>query len=94
MSTEFRYPLTQRMPIEALIGFTAGFTVAPFVAMVDKAIIQSAAAQSTLLGSLGTSAKLLAFKPWVFFKTPEALWLWFVYAATYATANNVDAFCK
>jgi len=94
MTSDFRYPLTQRLPLESLIGLTAGFTVAPFVAMVDKAIIQSSAGQSTLLNSLATSGKLLAFKPLSFLKTPEALWLWFVYASTYATANSVDAFCK
>lgn len=39
MANEFKYPVSTRLPIESLIGCLAGLTVAPFVAMVDKAII-------------------------------------------------------
>ena len=33
------YPIYQRLPIEALIGCFSAFTVAPFVTIVDKAVV-------------------------------------------------------
>ena len=41
MTTEFTYPTAIRVPLDALIGIVAGFTVAPFITVVDKAVVQS-----------------------------------------------------
>jgi hypothetical protein len=88
------YPIAARLGLESVIGITAGLFVSPLITCIDKAITQNASGTNTLWRSLGSNLKSLAAQPHVFMRRPEQLWMWNIYACTYATANSVDAFCK
>jgi len=67
-------------------GVTAG--VAPFLTVVDKAIVESSAGTKTLVRSGVDSIRSMVQNPVSYVKSPTFLLMWSVYAATYATANS------
>jgi hypothetical protein len=79
--------LADNMVGDVAVGTGVTFCVAPFLTVVDKAIVQRAAGTHSLwisgLETLGTIAR----NPIRFIKSPTFLWMWGVYAATYSTAN-------
>ena len=72
-------------------AFGAAFCVAPFIAIIDQAIVQNASATATLVGSLQSSVKTLLRHPGVFLTRPAFLMLWGVYGGTYVAVNTVTS---
>lgn len=68
-------------------GVTAG--IAPFIAVVDKAIVQRAAGTHTMMASGFVSLSGMARNPGAYVRSSTFLLMWGVYAATYSTANSL-----
>jgi hypothetical protein len=89
----------ERPPVAASVGLASKivgdvaiasgvtFCVAPFLTVVDKAIVESAAGSRTLVQSGLESLQGILRNPSNYFKSPTFLLMWGVYAATYSTAN-------
>mmetsp|Transcript_8323 Transcript_8323/g.12328 ORF Transcript_8323/g.12328 Transcript_8323/m.12328 type:complete len:373 (-) Transcript_8323:1213-2331(-) len=73
-------------------GITLG--VAPFMTVVDKAIVQRAAGTHSVLSSAGQSLQGMLRNPVAYVKSPMFLMMWGVYAATYTTANCIKTVCE
>merc|ERR1719198_1472525 len=83
----------------ALLGDTcsallASFLVSPMVCAVDKSIMQQAAGTMSIPSSMANSSKEMIIRPGTFFRRPEFLMIWGVYALTYITANYINTFCE
>ena len=88
----------QNLP-QALFGDTcsallASFLVSPMVCAVDKSIMQQAAGTMSIPASMANSFKEMIIRPGTFFRRPEFLMIWGVYALTYITANYINTFCE
>ena len=70
-SEQKRLPILPRLGLETLIGYVSGLSIAPFITIVDKAVVQNASGQDTLLSSFKKSGRALALTPFKFLKTPE-----------------------
>ena len=81
--------LTSKLAGDVLIGSAVTFFVAPFLTVVDKAIVESAAGRRTLIESGVESLRGIVQNPKQYFKSPTFLMMWGVYAATYSTANSL-----
>jgi len=79
--------LTDKIAGDVLVatGITFGFS--PFLAIVDKAVIQLAAGTHTIARSCMETISSIARNPTAFVKSPSFIMMWGVYAATYTTAN-------
>jgi hypothetical protein len=73
---------------DAMVAVAVTFGVSPFLTVVDKAIVESAAGTRTLLASGLDSVKYMVRHPVQYFKSPTFLLMWAVYSATYTTANS------
>lgn len=72
----------------------AAITAAPLVAVIDEAITLSAAGKKNMWTAMGDKLVSIARAPISFFGSASFLWLWAVYAVTYATANGVETISK
>ena len=64
-------------------------TVAPALAVIDKALVQRANGSHTLLQSALSTTQYMIRHPIQYMKSPTLLWLWGTYACTYAAANSL-----
>jgi hypothetical protein len=87
--TFVEHNLIEKLVGDIVIGTGVTFAVAPFLTVVDKAIVQSAAGTSTLLRSAFESVQGMFLQPVKYVKSPTFLLMWGVYAATYSTANSL-----
>jgi hypothetical protein len=78
-------------------------TVAPFLTIIDKALVQrsvvvaantSQATTTSLLASSLETLASMAKQPVAFCKSPTFLWMWMTYAATYSAANVLRTLCE
>jgi hypothetical protein len=74
---------------DVLIGTSVTFCVAPFVAMVDQAIVQRSAGTHTIIASVQSTMGQMFRHPAAYFRSTPFLWMWALYAATYSTANSL-----
>jgi hypothetical protein len=74
---------------DVIVGSGVTFCVAPFLTVVDKAIVHSAAGNHTLMQSGIESIKGMVRNPIQYLKSPTFLFMWAAYAATYSTANSL-----
>jgi len=81
--------LPSKIAGDILIGSAVTFFVAPFLTVVDKAIVESAAGSRTLIESGVESLRGILRNPMQYVKSPTFLMMWGVYAATYSTANSL-----
>ncbi|GHP01332.1 hypothetical protein PPROV_000008800 [Pycnococcus provasolii] len=86
-------PLAAVCAVDVAAAVTSAAIIAPFITLVDKAVVQSAAGVATLSQALATSAKELITRPHVFVRRPEVALVAGVYASTYAAANLTDSIC-
>ena len=84
-----RHSLVEKLAGDVLIGTTVTFSVAPFLTVVDKAIVQSAAGTHSLSRSCFESVQSMFLNPVKYVKSPTFLLMWGVYAATYSSANSL-----
>ena len=86
--------LSEKLMGDVLVASGVTFCVAPFLTVVDKAIVQSAAGSHTLLRSGVESIQNIARNPIQYLKSPTFLLMWGVYAATYSTANSLKTYSE
>lgn len=79
---------------DAVAGVLAGSVCAPLVAIIDEAITLSAAGKKELWSAIGGKLFRITKAPVRFLRSASFLWLWAVYAVTYATANAADSFAR
>jgi len=80
--------LGERLLGDVLVATAVTAGVAPFLTVVDKAIVESSAGTKTLVRSGVDSIRSMVQNPVSYVKSPTFLLMWSVYAATYATANS------
>lgn len=83
------HSLIEKLVGDVAIGTGVTFAVAPFLTVVDKAIVQSASGTHTLLRSAFESVQGMLLHPVKYVKSPTFLLMWGVYAGTYSTANSL-----
>ncbi len=84
-----------KVGVASCIGLTSGAAVSPFIAMVDRAIIENISGKNSQWASLGKSIRQFASGPLSFVaRKKEVRWVWFVYGNTYLAANSTDIVCK
>jgi hypothetical protein len=74
-------------------GVATAMLVAPFVSMIDKAVMKHAAGKMCMTLSLRTSLTSLFTQPLSFVKKPSFLLIWGVYSGTYSCANVLSSVC-
>lgn len=74
---------------DVVVACGVTFMVAPFMTVVDKAIVQRAAGTHGVLLSAVESVTSMARNPVSYVRSPMFLMMWGVYAATYTAANVV-----
>eukprot|EP00535_Pseudo-nitzschia_heimii_P007261 CAMPEP_0197177662 /NCGR_PEP_ID=MMETSP1423-20130617/3187_1 /TAXON_ID=476441 /ORGANISM="Pseudo-nitzschia heimii, Strain UNC1101" /LENGTH=419 /DNA_ID=CAMNT_0042627247 /DNA_START=218 /DNA_END=1477 /DNA_ORIENTATION=+ len=79
--------LGSKLAGDALVATAVTFGVAPFLTIIDKAIVESTAGTSSVLSSAVNSVKSIARNPIEYVRSPTFLMMWAVYGATYTTAN-------
>lgn len=94
MMQEDTSPYWVRMSVEATCGTISALMVAPFVSIVDKAIVSNASGLQPLIPSIHEGLKSFICRPASFFRQPSFLLIWGVYSGTYITANTIDAACE
>lgn len=78
---------------DVLVACGVTFGVAPFMSVIDKAIVQRAAGTHTVLQSSSQSITSILRNPVSFVKSPMFLMMWSVYAATYTTGKLETLVC-
>jgi len=85
------YPSSLRDKLigDVLIGTSVTLGVAPFISVIDKAIVESASGSKTLVRSGLDSISNIMRNPVGFIKSPMFLAMWGTYAVTYNVANSL-----
>mmetsp|Transcript_19008 Transcript_19008/g.48652 ORF Transcript_19008/g.48652 Transcript_19008/m.48652 type:complete len:254 (-) Transcript_19008:167-928(-) len=86
--------LASTLATDVVAAACAGSICAPLVAVIDEAINLASAGKKELWPAIGGKLWSIAKSPGKFFVSPSFLWLWAVYAITYATANTVETLAK
>jgi len=77
------------------IGLFAGATITPFIAIVDRAIVENISGRCNQWVSIGRSLTKLTSSPIQFIRGRKELSVvYFVYGSTYVTANVTDTVCR
>ena len=87
------FPL-KKLFVDITSACLSGCSVAPFVAVIDQAVVQNAAGTVTLAQSIRQSAVSILKNPIPFFKSPQYRWMFLLYAGTYASVNTTDTLCE
>lgn len=93
MDNENRAPQPMRYGVEWAAAILSGFSVAPVVSILDKAIVSNASGKEKLLPSIKSGVKSFFKRPVSFFRQPAFLLVWGVYSGTYIVANSIELFC-
>jgi hypothetical protein len=72
---------------DVAVAIAVTFGVSPFLAVVDKAIVESANGSKPILTSARDTFSTMIRHPVQYIKSPTFLLMWAVYGATYSTAN-------
>src|ERR1700744_4517501 len=87
-------PLSIRLGVEWLAATVSGFSVAPVISIVDKAIVSNTSGKEKLIPCLINGFKIFFTKPIYFVRQPAFLMIWGVYSGTYIVANSVESICE
>ena len=85
--------LQSLLAVDVLSAATSSALLSPFVTIIDKSIILTAAGSSTLGAALRTNGLRMVQSPAAFVRSPEYVWIFAVYSATYVAANTIDTVC-
>ena len=77
-----------RMMIETCAATLTALTIAPAVAIVDKAIVSNASGRQALLPCVASELKVLLSSPLQFMKQPNFLFILGVYRFSCADSNH------
>ena len=81
--------LSEKLLGDVLVAFGVTLGVAPFISVVDKAIVQRANGSHSIISSAVASVQSMARNPIAYVKSPMFLMMWGVYGVTYSTANSL-----
>lgn len=81
--------LGEKLMGDVMVAFGVTLGVAPFISVVDKAIVQRANGSHSITSSAVESIKTMVRNPVAYIKSPMFLMMWGVYGVTYATANSL-----
>jgi hypothetical protein len=85
--------LPKLVAVETAAAGATAVSVAPIIAIMDKAIIAAAAGRESLAVGVAGGFRELFTRPVYFVKQPFFRWITFVYFGTYFIANNVHNAC-
>ena len=80
--------LISKLVGDVIVGCGVTFSIAPFISIIDKSIVQRAAGKHTIVQSCMESTSNIVRNPVSFMKSPMFLMMWGVYAATYTTGKH------
>jgi hypothetical protein len=81
--------LREKLLGDVIIAFSVTGTIAPFLTVVDKALVQRSVGSHTIWSSGKESVKAMVRQPVTYFRSPTFLWMWATYALTYSAANSL-----
>lgn len=81
--------VSERLVGDVVVASAVTAVVAPFLTVVDQALVQRASGSHTIVGSALTSMSSMVRQPIAYIKSPTFLWMWATYAATYSAANSL-----
>jgi hypothetical protein len=81
--------LPEKLLGDIVIASSVTAAIAPFLTVVDKALVQRSVGSHTILSSILSSAAGMVRHPVAYFKSPTFLWMWATYASTYSAANSL-----
>ena len=90
----FDTTLVPLLCIDVLSACTSSALLSPVVTVIDKSVTLSAAGKMTLGSAIKKNAKAMIAKPRAFLVSPEYMWIWGLYSATYIAANTVSTLCN
>lgn len=82
--------LPQKLGGDLLCAATVTAVAAPFLTIIDKALVERAAGSKSVIGSAQESLTFMVRHPIHYLKSPTFLWMWATYAATYSAANSLQ----
>ncbi|CAG8432685.1 5667_t:CDS:2 [Diversispora eburnea] len=85
--------LAKRLGVDIFAASAAAFGVSPFIAIVDRSIIENASGKEKLGRALKQGFVNLFTRPFTFIRSPSFYLVFGVYATTYSTANTIDTVC-
>jgi len=81
--------LGEKLLGDVLVAASVTAAVAPFLTIVDKALVQRSAGSHTIFSSAVQSIGGMLRNPVAYFRSPTYLRMWATYAATYSAANSL-----
>ncbi|CAG8562937.1 2497_t:CDS:2 [Ambispora gerdemannii] len=85
--------LAKRLFVDFCAATSAAFLVSPFIAIIDRSVIENASGRNPLVTSIKAGFLSLLKKPHEFIRSRQFLLVYTVYSSTYITVNNVDTLC-
>jgi hypothetical protein len=79
--------LQEKLVGDVLVATAVTAAVAPFLTVIDKALVQHSVGSHSLKQSATQSVTAMVRQPVAYFKSPTFLWMWATYASTYTAAN-------
>ena len=79
--------LTSKLGGDLLVAASVTLGVAPFLTVIDKAVVQRAAGTHSVFQSVLESTSQMFRNPVTYFRSPMFLMMWGVYCSTYATGK-------
>jgi hypothetical protein len=79
--------LQEKLLGDVLVAAGVTAAVAPFLTVIDKALVQHSVGSHSLKESVRQSVTAMVRHPVQYFKSPTFLWMWATYASTYTAAN-------
>jgi len=81
--------LGEKLAGDVAIAAAVTAAAAPFLTVIDKALVQYSAGSHSLNSSIRSSVQAMVQHPVHYLKSPTFLWMWATYASTYAVANSL-----
>lgn len=82
-------PLGAYLAGDVAVATAVTALAAPFLTVVDKAVVQKSAGSHTLFHSARESFASMLRHPAAYLRSPTYLWMWGTYAVSYAAANSL-----
>lgn len=83
------FMLREKLVGDVSVAVTVTALAAPFLTIIDKALVERSAGTHSVLSSVSKSVGSMLRHPVAFVRSPTYLWMWGTYAATYSAANTL-----
>jgi hypothetical protein len=81
--------LQEKLLGDVLVATAVAAGLAPFLTVIDKALVQYSAGSHSVKQSAVQSLTAMVRQPIQYLKGPSFLWMWATYTSTYTTANTL-----